>query len=97
MGNYAGDTSSLVALSVCLVVALLFIVIEARHKWVGYRLRKLVWAAMTNGVRNGYAEEMLYDSEEDVAINLLDYDAEIAALNLSVMDLIPHIESWRGK
>jgi hypothetical protein len=68
---------------------------------LGDDLKDLVFTALNNAVENGFGDEALNDTPENVAINLLDYDADISIAcdvqddRLSVMDLIPHIEAWR--
>lgn len=65
-------------------------------------LRALVFTALDNAKENGYELEA---TDEDVAINLLDYDVDIweastaegdkTGQDYTVMDLIPFIEEYR--
>lgn len=59
------------------------------------KLYGLVSAALTNAYEGGY-EEVLTADPGDEAINLLDYDADIAEYRdqhgIAVMDLVPLIE-----
>ena len=61
-------------------------------------LKELVFEAMDNAVDNGFFADMTGDTPENVAIDLLDYDADIGGMkpDVAVMDLIPHIEAWRA-
>lgn len=58
-------------------------------------LKKAVHDALDNAEENGYGDESRNDTLENVAINLMDYDYDIGEAQVSVMDLIPHIETWR--
>lgn len=60
-------------------------------------LETLVHTALNVGCENGYEDECLTHSLENVAINLIDYDADIGELHPDVMDVMPHVESWRKK
>lgn len=59
-------------------------------------LKKAVFDAMDAAVENGYGQDMLLDTTENVAINLIDYDYDIGEVQPAVMELIPHIEAWRA-
>lgn len=64
-------------------------------------LRELVFTALDNAKENGYGDDFKKSSDEDIAINLLDYDADIAAFNgdfeqgPAVMDVVPFVEEYR--
>lgn len=58
-------------------------------------LRELIHAALDNAYEGGYGDEMLTDTVDNVVISLIDYDADIGELRPDVMDVIPHVESWR--
>lgn len=67
-------------------------------------LRDLVFQALDNAANNGYGDEAKSGDVGDLAINLLDYDADIFAWEarkhadddqIMVADLIPLIEEWR--
>lgn len=65
-------------------------------------LEALVNAALDNAYQGGY-EDVLTAEPGDEAINLLDYDADIAEHrdaepdSTTVMDLVPLIEAWQRK
>ena len=93
----------------CMLLGIFFfsgIIIMAKEAWRQVhdrRLRKLVWAAMDNGEANGFSSMMLFGDVNDVAIDMIDYDADILAeltgrgKEPSVMALIDHIEGWRDE
>lgn len=60
-------------------------------------LKKAVYAALDALMENGYVKIALHSSVDDCAIDLIDYDADIEMAGVAVMDVIPHVESWRAR
>lgn len=68
------------------------------------RLKGLVFVSLANAVENGYLDEMMDPPAEDVAIETLDFDAEVEEFAEEVSpgdhcDLIENVaalvEEWR--
>lgn len=66
-------------------------------------LAQMVHDAMDCAEEQGFGENMRVETATDIAINILDYNVVIfeAAQSgdipaPSVMDVIPHVESWRA-
>lgn len=66
-------------------------------------LRRLVFDAMDNAVGNGHAELMRRGPVATVAVDLFDYDSDIANATPRAGDeepdltaLVPHIQAWRN-
>lgn len=57
-------------------------------------LEKKVHEALDNAIANGY-EDMVNWDDEDIAVDLGTYDADLEGLEVDV--LIPHITTWRAK
>lgn len=63
------------------------------------KIKGLVFTALDNAYEGGY-EDVINAKPEDEAINLLDYDADIAEYrdrhkDFGVMDLVPLVEEWQ--
>lgn len=61
-------------------------------------LQQIVDRALDHALAHGY-QDVKFDTLENVAINLIDYDADLFDAipdGVSVMELMPLIECWRA-
>lgn len=57
--------------------------------------REQVLSALASAKENGYAEELLSMTDEGIAIDLLDCDADLEGN--SIESILPFIKEWRDK
>ena len=59
-------------------------------------MQKVVWEALDNATDNGiFANEMKEHTSDEIAEDLITYCADLE--DVSIHDLIPHIDSWKVK